>query len=375
MMKTSVLGDAPPTDAGRNGIAKTRADHGRWEFLDAIRGLAAIMVVFQHGLERWSGAYSQLSHRYLGLGEAAVAAFFLVSGFVIPISIERYGSLKKFWIGRAFRLLPMYWVTLCVALLLNHVGWFAFPAGAGEHWYRFLFANGVMMQDPLNTPAAIGTFWTLTYETIFYVTCSLIFLLGALRSTRILALSAALGYLLLTLSAALILHRSVSADKLGLIVTAFIGALIYRNSTGTATTAQVIQVIAIVAVALPVAQWVRLVRFPKPGDIGMNSFSSATLAWIAGYALFLGLYSIRGREFPRVLLWLGRISYSVYLVHGILVEIIPGSIPVWIAMPLLLASTLIISELTYRLVEKPAVSLQHTLFPHKPLVREIRGRA
>jgi peptidoglycan/LPS O-acetylase OafA/YrhL len=358
-----------------DGTARIKINRRRWEFLDAIRGLAAILVVIQHGMERWSDPYYRFSHKYLGLGEAAVAAFFLVSGFVIPISLERYGSLKKFWAGRAFRLLPMYWTTLIAALLLNHFGLFALPAQSGVHWYRFLFANSIMMQDPLHQPAALGTFWTLTYETFFYCLCSLIFLLGVLKNTRILALAATLGYLLLTVAVAIALHASLSADKLSLVVTAFVGALIYRHSAGRATKAHLIQAIAIMAVALPVAQWIRLVRYPRPGDGNLNSFTSATVAWLAGYVLFLSFYAMRSREFPAVLLWLGRISYSVYLVHGILVGLIPQSVPVWIAMPVLLASTLLVSTLTYRFVEKPALSLQHRMFPHKPILVQVRESA
>ena len=44
----------------------------------------------------------------IDLGKYGVLLFFLVSGYVIPMSLERHGSLRRFWIGRLFRIYPAY---------------------------------------------------------------------------------------------------------------------------------------------------------------------------------------------------------------------------------------------------------------------------
>ena len=43
--------------------------------------------------------------------------FFLVSGYIIPASLERKGSVRGFWVSRAFRLYPLYIVGIAVSLL------------------------------------------------------------------------------------------------------------------------------------------------------------------------------------------------------------------------------------------------------------------
>ena len=44
--------------------------------------------------------------------------FFLVSGYIVPASLERKGSVRGFWVSRVFRLYPLYLVALVTAILL-----------------------------------------------------------------------------------------------------------------------------------------------------------------------------------------------------------------------------------------------------------------
>ncbi len=56
-----------------------------------------------------------------------MVVFFLCSGFIIPVSLERQGSLRRFWIRRLLRRYPLYWlsVVLCMLCALAGVGPFA----------------------------------------------------------------------------------------------------------------------------------------------------------------------------------------------------------------------------------------------------------
>ena len=62
--------------------------------------------------------------RHIDLGKYGVLLFFLVSGYVIPMSLERHGSLRRFWIGRLFRIYPAYLAAIAL------VGALAPPAAA-----------------------------------------------------------------------------------------------------------------------------------------------------------------------------------------------------------------------------------------------------
>jgi peptidoglycan/LPS O-acetylase OafA/YrhL len=68
----------------------------RYGFIDAIRGIAACLVLLQHALyqsgilgDPSAGKLTGFIPNWLELGETGVVAFFLVSGFVIPLSLER----------------------------------------------------------------------------------------------------------------------------------------------------------------------------------------------------------------------------------------------------------------------------------------------
>src|SRR5262249_50882169 len=87
----------------------------RLAFLDALRGVAALAVVLEHGLGRCVPAYQAWSARYFTLGQAGVCLFLLISGFIIPLSLEKGGSNFRFWMRRFWRLFPLYWLSIGLA--------------------------------------------------------------------------------------------------------------------------------------------------------------------------------------------------------------------------------------------------------------------
>ena len=82
--------DEPAVHAGSVKVAKARI-----EFLDALRGLAALTVALQHFVDSQSDAYLKWSIEVFRPGEWGVIVFFLTSGYIIPVSIERYRSVTR----------------------------------------------------------------------------------------------------------------------------------------------------------------------------------------------------------------------------------------------------------------------------------------
>ncbi len=402
--------DAAPV-AERPAAATTRSEppllkppggDRRMEFLDALRGVAALSVALQHGAELLWPAYLRWSVEYFRPGEYGVFVFFLVSGFIIPASLEKRGSVRAFWVGRFFRLYPLYWVALAAIALLAVTVDRSLATGFG----RWDFAINLSMVQNFTTGAnVIGASWTLAFEMVFYLLCSALLLSGLhLRSAQIatglLWLSAAGGVLvpsyalkdpsrqtaalalgifaavlsvlvlsgtartratvagtLLTggLAVGLLLNRPESWwFALLLLGTMFTGTTVYRWYVGQGSGAQAVVAASTAVVAALVGTWVNVEdRIDLSAAGAHHTWKPEFATYVAALATFGLALALRRRAFPRVLTYLGTISYSVYLVHAIVIHVVPPVGGKVVALTVWTAIILAISSVTYRLVEAP----------------------
>ena len=161
------------------------ASKPRYEILDGLRGVAALIVVAFHLLETYSKgpAYQILNHGYL-----AVDFFFVLSGFVIGYAYDdRWNrmSLKDFFKRRLVRLHPMVIMGSLIGALFFYFGAAAFPVIAGGQWWKvwLICLLGCTMlpalpswdirgwgeTNPLNGPS-----WSLLYEYIANILYALV---------------------------------------------------------------------------------------------------------------------------------------------------------------------------------------------------------
>src|SRR5260370_12619806 len=104
----------------------------RLAWLDALRGFAALCVVFDHATTLVVTPVHSFLYQWLNFGQYGVFVFFLVSGYIIPASLERKGSIRGFWISRGFRLYPLY-VLAIVASAVGYALGYATLRGAHHH--------------------------------------------------------------------------------------------------------------------------------------------------------------------------------------------------------------------------------------------------
>ena len=162
--------------------ALSKIDRRRIQFLDVLRGIAALMVVLQHAVESASPGFAHWTNEYLNFGEIGVVVFFIVSGFIIPVSLEKYNSLPRFWMGRIFRLWPPYIVSLAAAIAIYPFV-HELPAFYQAHPVDFILGNLTMFEEYLRIPFAIGAYWaSFSLELVFYLLCSVLFLFGSLKN-------------------------------------------------------------------------------------------------------------------------------------------------------------------------------------------------
>src|SRR5687767_14469297 len=140
--------------------------------------MAALVVALQHFVETQNVRYFRWSTEVFRPGEFGVIVFFLTSGYIIPVSIERYKSVPRFWVGRFFRLYPLYWAIVGAAVVLYAFDRFGLPPDLRLHWLRASAANATMAQEFIGQPHVLGQAWTLSYELVFYTMVSVLFLTG-----------------------------------------------------------------------------------------------------------------------------------------------------------------------------------------------------
>ena len=84
--------------------AQADTDRGRLVELDALRGIAAVVVVLYH-LTYWNDAAGQAPFSVFW-GHYGVELFFIISGFVIFMTLAQARDLRAFAVSRVARLYP-----------------------------------------------------------------------------------------------------------------------------------------------------------------------------------------------------------------------------------------------------------------------------
>ena len=147
--------------------------------LDALRGLAAVAVVLFHYTTRYDELFghSQSLELAVAWGHYGVDLFFMLSGFVILLSLERTANAGRFAWGRFSRLYPTYWaaaiVTFAVVSMVGLAGQEVSLADA--------LLNLTMVQSLLGAEHIDGAYWSLQAELIFYANMLLLYQCGAFR--------------------------------------------------------------------------------------------------------------------------------------------------------------------------------------------------
>src|SRR5437588_8679792 len=147
----------------------------RLAWLDMLRGLAALAVVFDHISYYALQHVRSLVHQWFDPGKYGVFVFFISSGYIVPASLERKGSVRTFWVSRLFRLYPLYLlaVGIAVAFYLTHVGK---ARGEAAHPGASVLSQLLMMSNVLSGQNLPNVVWSLSYEMVFYLLLTALFL-------------------------------------------------------------------------------------------------------------------------------------------------------------------------------------------------------
>jgi peptidoglycan/LPS O-acetylase OafA/YrhL len=393
--------------------ATTRLARMAW--LDALRGLAALCVVYDHLGIRVLPAMRGQVIRVVDPGLYGVLVFFLISGYVVPASLERRGDIRTFWITRVFRLFPLFTTVICGLLLLHVLG---LPSLRGVKLdSATVLTHLVMLNDLLGGQNLIMVLWTLSYEMVFYLLLTALFTAGWHRKSGRLAMTFAAGALLLggilpagwltyrtfgltrtaeiadilTISGLILaviargLPRKLGAwlaaatglalvafnghrlayEGLTIMAMMFTGTMLYRVQHGQVSRRAAAAVVGCVFAAVIAAG-----AWHVPGAAPASQRLWAVTVALAGLTFAAGLL-LQRLKVPPCLAWLGLVSYSVYLTFPLLLDIY-DSIPFpqryhqlnWLqagAGLVFMASLLGCAALSYRFIELPMQRLGRRL--------------
>ncbi len=389
------------------------AERRRLGWLDALRGIGALCVVFEHvNAHELRGARPAIVP-WFSPGLYGVMVFFLVSGYIVPASLERRGSVRGFWVGRLFRLYPLMLVAvvLKISLYQFHVG--AVPGDAMDHPALAALAHALMLQDLLGVSSVVNVLWTLSYEMVFYLLLTLLFVVRLHRNSAGFAVGFAViglafggvlpeaglsrgawGVKAVVVVAAVAMvaglagavsghsrSRVAGAALLGgtamalllfngrarawvgctILAAMFTGTVAYRAERRQISRAKAVAAAcAVCALALVAGIW-HIAERNSGYQMLLYERQWAFSIVLAGATFACGI-ACRHRRIPPVLAWLGAISYSVYLIHPLLLALFlrlpwaDGTAGLTAQVTLtsaFVAALLCCCSLTYRLVESP----------------------
>jgi peptidoglycan/LPS O-acetylase OafA/YrhL len=346
--------------------------------LDALRAFAFLAVLFEH----YGGFLN--AHLPLGGGVLGVGLFFVLSGFLITslllksfdaYSHEPGSALINFYLRRALRLMPPFYLTLAILVLL-HIE----PIASSWYWHASYLTNfWIVAGHPANV------LWSLAVEEQFYLFWPLALLFTPRRHVLSLAVcAAALGFVFKLVACLALGFRPIDVtfllpSNLGLLsIGSALAILSYRDGMAfqfawfTPRISRVLGVFAIIGIAGATLLW------QIDGPVHVASFLA--FEWLVGPAFaWLIIRTAQGWSGMGgllmgnpVILYIGRISYTLYLIHNFIpgvIEQFTGPLPRATLLVVTLVVLFAAASFSWFFIEKPLLRLK-VFFPNTPRRRE-----
>lgn len=328
------------------------ASRSRVLFLDYLRFIAAFAVLFQHAVEN-SGPAGRMLTAFLSPGVFGVVLFFMVSGFVIPMTVKIRLDIRRFLILRIFRIYPLLLFTLAAVFVVAKAGLFPQLNMITQLSPADWLANLLLMQDYVDAKSAWGVTWTLNLEIVWYCLFAVSSMAAGRRFDRVLAIAVP-SLMLVLVAASLLSGHRLPLGRVGMIYAAVLGCRMYWNHQGALGNLQATcDIIAFITV-MTICNVVSFGYFTHP-SITMNQ---AVYPWIAAPLVFL-LVRMRNTMFigSGMFQFLGVISFSIYLMHPFAVYVAASLLSKMMYFPCVIVVTLALATFCYKFVEVPGQRL------------------
>ncbi len=335
--------------------------------LDGFRAISIVLVVFSHC--RFLDGFPPNLYAFAKACDVGVNVFFVISGYLITTLLlkeykrENTISFKNFFVKRAFRILPVFFLYLLFICIYNEF------ISLDISKSNFLHAITFTTNFDTDKNWFIGHFWTLAVEEQFYLFWPLVFLIFRKRIKPILLLLIAYSCLVRVIiykfhfNPSLFLHPFFSVSD-SILVGAFIAVLHFNQPemfTGKVFKNYYLQALALILIVL-------FVYTSGHGKWGIVSLPFGnTIIAIAIIYLILSYINLQNNlvfKFlnHRIVTHIGVLSYSIYLWQ----EFFFGKeAMIFNEFPLNMLAIYFISLASYYLWEKPFLQIKERLIQKK----------
>ncbi len=287
----------------------------RLAYLDGLRALAALWVLFSHVFAYTLGA-TVTSPGLLGIfahyGHLAVDLFIVLSGYCLMLPIVRHGhlggSVTQFYKRRALRILPPYYAALALALA-PAVEHFIVKGGVLPPW-RAVGVNLLLLQDWLVRANVFDSpTWSVAVEwKIYFLFPALVWAWRRRGPLAALGLAAAVGYAVTLIAHACGIGREYACPWYTVLFGLGVAACALRGRLGRAA-----------LTGLCVAGCVGAAIALRPSSF-THWWNFAALDTCVGLCAAAALALLHDAPSQGLLTWrplvsLGTFSYSLYLAH------------------------------------------------------------
>ena len=313
--------------------------------LDGLRAIAALFVVLHHIYLQFDFSHETGAvYRVLNLfrfGHYAVDLFIVLSGFCLMLPIVRgdgmlRGGIGRFYLKRARRILPPYYLAIGCSLLLI---WLLIGARTGTHWdysvpvdFKGLVLHLLLLEDAANNMQINHVLWSVAVEWRIYFLFPFLVLAfrryGPIATTAITVFTTYMLWLGLALSPVKHIVNTnpwgISPYYIGLFAMGMLAASIAYSESGflgiwkrPSFWASTCAVTGLVVIALS-REWHGHKLPLHAMSFFVGCFSLAVLVWVTVHP-----HGWAGRLLAwRPLVFIGTFGYSLYLMHAPLIQVI-----------------------------------------------------
>lgn len=374
----------PAAPAATSGATLPAAPVVYFEPLDIVRFVAATLILITHSYDHWLAvpAVQQFTgmaggqpawwavklKQFVGSFNIGVDIFFLMSGFLITylllVEQDRYGriDIKSFYMRRVLRIWPLYYFCVAMAPLMTHF----YEEPDVYMKYHALFLGNIDLMRHGWSSTAVNHLWSICIEEHFYLLWPL--LVAFVPRHRLTTVFS--GVILLSFATRLYYHFAEQYPYMKL----YLNTFCRWDTLALGSLLAYLYYYRLLAPRVPRA--IRLMLYGSglflfANDVYGDWDNIFLLAvkkyyYIGLVAFFIGnvlfnpdsLVKWRGRT---IFHYFGKISYGIYMYHGFVIFALIRIFPSW-QTPLFIVwvfvFTIIISALSYELVEKPILRLK-----------------